>query len=97
MVNHAHAGDNTFGRSCKARTSVVVGIFMWVFPILWVPIDVLLNNHSSMSKTINDWTMTGIGFCQLTYLWLVAPIFLAFYETEAKDSMCSRILTALRI
>ena len=63
-------------------------MFMWVLPILWVPMDVTLSGHSELAKTINGWCISIFAVCQLMYVWLVAPILLAYYETDANEKTC---------
>ena len=46
MANFIHSKDTKFGQSRKAKCFVSMGIFMWVFPIIWVPMDVLLVKHN---------------------------------------------------
>ena len=53
MANKAHAGDNDFGRATWVRAIVVFGIFIWVLPVIWVPIDILLSEHSSIARSWN--------------------------------------------
>ena len=91
MVNFAHSGDTVFAKSRCARITIWLGMFMWVLPIIWVPLDVLLSSHSELSRLINDWCLILSNSCQLIYIWFLAPILLAFYETEQKDSTCKRI------
>lgn len=59
MANFTHAGDTDFGRSILAKTILSSGIFMWIFPVIWVPMDVLLSGHSDLAKTINLYVLTG--------------------------------------
>ena len=97
MAHYAHAKDTQFGKSCFARLIIVVGIYMWIVPILWVPMDVLLSQRGEYAREVNLWVINIIQIYQLLYLWLIIPIFLAFYETEISDSFCSRICQAIRL
>ena len=97
MATYAHSKDTPFGQSCCARASITIGIFAWVLPILWVPMDVLLSQRNDLARDINDWALNGIQMYQLFYLWLMAPIMLAFYETEAAESFCQRTWHAIKI
>ena len=97
MANYAHAGDNEFGRSRFARISVSMGIFMWTFPILWVPVDVLLSQHSDTARNINYWIVMCVQYYQLFYLWIMCPLILSFYESDAQDTMCRRWWYAIRL
>ena len=53
MLYFAHKDDTNFGASKSARTMIVIGMFMWVLPILWIPMDVLLSLHSETARNVN--------------------------------------------
>ena len=91
MLYFAHKDDTNFGVSKFARGVIVGGMFMWVLPILWIPVDVLLSLNSDTARSINFWLIMIQEGLQMSYIWLVCPIILAFYETEATDTKCSRI------
>ena len=56
-AHYAHSGDNKFGRTKLARISVTMGMYMWVIAILWVPVDCMLSTKSSMTRSINYYTL----------------------------------------
>ena len=53
MLFFAHKDDTRFGVSKLARSIIVGGMFMWVIPIVWIPVDILLSLHSDLSRKIN--------------------------------------------
>lgn len=97
MLYFAHKDDTKFGASATARTIVVMGMFMWVIPILWMPLDVLLSLHSATARDVNLYAVVIIQSLQMVYLWVICPIILAFYETETTDTFCNRLWQALRV
>ena len=97
MIFYAHKDDTSFGSSKFARIMVVIGMFMWVLPILWVPIDVILSLHSDTARTINFYIIMSTQILQSIYLWVFCPISLAFYETESNESFCHRFCQAMRL
>lgn len=97
MAHYAHAKDTQFGKSCFARFIIVVGIFMWIIPILWIPMDVLLSQRSDLAREVNSWVINIIQVYQLAYLWAIIPIFFAFYETEVSEAFSTRCCQAIRL
>lgn len=53
MAYFSHKGDTEFGRLVLSKVYISLGMFMWVFPVVWVPMDVLLSSHSDTARTIN--------------------------------------------
>ena len=49
-ANYTHPRDIEFGRGKLAKISVIIGIFLWILPTLYVPLDVLLSSHSDLSR-----------------------------------------------
>ena len=44
-TKYSHAGDTSFATSKSIKTLIMVGMYMWVITILWVPVDILLSQH----------------------------------------------------
>ena len=96
MAYFSHSKDTEFGKSKKAKIIVSTGMFVWALPIVWVPVDILLNNHSGISATFNYYIVMVIEAYQLLFIWFFAPIMFAYYETDV-ESTCKRIFQALRL
>ena len=90
MAYFSHSKDTEFGKSKKAKIIVSTGMFVWALPIVWVPMDILLNNHSGISATFNYYITMVIEAYQLLFIWFFAPIMFAYYETDV-ESTCKRI------
>ena len=60
MAYFSHSKDTEFGKSKKAKIIVSTGTFIWALPIVWVPVDILLNNHSDISASFNYYTIMVI-------------------------------------
>ena len=90
-LHYAHAGDNIFGQTKIARICVTLGMYMWVLAILWVPVDCLFSLKSSLTRSINYYTLMVFQTFQLIYIWFICPIFLAYYESDENESNCQRL------
>jgi len=97
MAYFSHSKDTEFGKSKKAKIIVSTGTFIWALPIVWVPVDILLNNHSEISASFNYYTIMVIEAYQLLFIWFFAPIMFAYYETDVVESTFKRICQALRL
>ena len=70
---------------------VTLGMYMWVLAILWVPVDCLFSLKSSLTRSINYYTLMVFQTFQLIYIWFICPIFLAYYESDENESNCQRL------
>ena len=59
MIYFAHSKDTEFAKSKLAKFFVFAGMFLWAVPIVWIPMDVILSNHSEFSRTANKWITIG--------------------------------------
>ena len=87
-AHHSHAGDNNFGRTKIARVIVTLGMYMWVIAILWVPVDCLFSLKSSLTRSLNWYSLMCFQTFQLLYIWFICPIFLAYYESDENEPIC---------
>ena len=97
VANYAHPGDTNFGRSKLAKIYSMFGIVMYLTPIMFVPVDCEMGTRGESAKNAANWIWVALVFTQMTYIWLVCPVFFAFYETNDKDGFCRRFWDAIRL
>lgn len=100
VAKYAHNEDSDFAKSKVTKAVIIVAYSLPYFMIITVPMDCSLAPYRILYPKVVIalqvfWTM--VVFTSVILVWIVIPIMLLFYESDANMAACRRVWSAIKI
>jgi hypothetical protein len=95
VADHAHPEDTELGKSWFMRITIFLGMLCAYTSMLMVQADVLFSSHL-VSHGVVEWMWAVVVFCQISFVYIVAPLVLVYYSSNENEPFGRRIFKSVR-
>ena len=99
IAEFAHPNDTNFGKSIISRVVIWLGFTMSFVPIMLVHLDYedsIEQSGQDMNKNKFNTLWLILIFFQSSYVFVICPLMIVFYESNERLSIIRRVVKALK-